>query len=326
MKLLYFLYQFISYKRRKFYEKGIFKRYYLKKPVISVGNITFGGSGKTPFVIRLGKELIERGLKVSILSRGYERKSRGLVPVSDGVQIISGVEEAGDEPFMIAKSLPRAVVTVCEDRFMAGKFAEEENEVDIHILDDGFQHYKLYRDFDIVLIKDSKNYKEKRLREPLKALKKANYVFFVGNLNRSIEEYLKLNFISYSNIELLNYGFFSPEEKLMDLNWIKEKDWIALAGIEHPEKFFEDLKNLGINLKKSFSFPDHYYPSRVDIENMENLIKETRVKGIITTQKDIYKWNGNFEIIYHKVGFPPLGTKFLEKILKIYEKKIKMHI
>lgn len=323
MKAIYFLYQLISFTRRKIYEKRLLKRNYLKKPVISIGNLTFGGSGKTPFVLRLAKELIERGLRVSILSRGYKRKSKGLVPVSDGNQILSEIEEAGDEPYLIARSLPKAIVTVCEDRYLAGKFAEEENSVDIHILDDGFQHYKLFRDFDIVLIKNRKNFKEKKFREPLKALKKANYVFFVDELDKDVENFLILNSILYSKLEILNYGFFSSNDVVLDLNWIKENEWIALAGIENPERFFKDLINFGISIKKTFTFPDHYFPSKEDLKNIEDIIKETKAKGLITTQKDVYKWSGNFEAIYHKIGFPPFDTKFLEKILRIYERKEK---
>lgn len=323
MKFLYKLYQIISYTRRWIYEKEFIKRKYLKKPVVSVGNITFGGSGKTPFVIRLGREFLERGLKVSIISRGYKRKSQGLVPVSDGVQIISEVEEAGDEPFMIAKSLPKAVVTVCEDKFLAGKFAEEENEVDIHILDDGFQHYKLFRDFDIVLIKNSKNFMEKKFREPFKVLKKANHIFFIDEINKSVEDFLNKNFIPYSKIDTLNYGFFSSTDRVLDLSWVRENEWIALAGIENPESFFKDLKNFGIKIKETFSYPDHFFPSQKDLQEIEDKIKNLKVRGIITTQKDVYKWKGNFEVIYHKIGFPPLEKKFLDRILRIYEKKVK---
>lgn len=323
MIIFYNLYQFISYLRRKIYERDFIKKKYLKKPVISVGNITFGGSGKTPFVIRLGKELLERGMKVSIISRGYKRKSKGLVPVSDGVHIISEVEEAGDEPYMIAKSLPKAVVTVCEDKFLAGKFAEEENEVDIHIIDDGFQHYKLFRDFDIVLIKNSKNFKERKFREPLRVLKKADYIFYINEIDKKVEDFLNRNFIPFSRIEVLNYGFFSSADRVLDLNWVREKEWIALAGIQNPKGFFQDLYNFGIKIKMKFSYPDHYFPSEKDLREMEENVKNLKVMGIITTQKDAYKWKGNFEVIYHKIGFPPLEKKFLDKIIKIYEKKIK---
>lgn len=324
MRLLYLIYQYVSYLRRKIYEKNILKKKKLKKPVISVGNITFGGSGKTPFVIRLTKELIDKGLRVSILSRGYKRKSKGLVPVSDGKQMLVSLEEAGDEPFLIAKSIPKAIVTVCEDRFLAGKFAEEENEIDIHILDDGFQHYKLARNFDIVLLKNDEDLVKKKQREPLIALKKASYVFLINNFSREIKNFLELNFIPHSKIEFLNYGFFSQDDKVIDLNWVRENEWIALAGIKAPEKFFKDLENLSIKVKKFIPYPDHFFPSNEEILKIEKIVKENKVKGIICTQKDVYKWRGDFEIIYHKIGFPPLDLKFLEKIIKIYEKKYKI--
>lgn len=306
------IYQFLTSFRRKLYKNGFFKVKKLKKPVISVGNISFGGSGKTTFVLRLAKELIEKGLKVSIISRGYKRKSKGLVPVSDGNKILADVWEAGDEPYLLAISLPKAIVTVCEDRFLAGKFAEEENEVDLHILDDGFQHFKLWRDFEIVLVRDLK-----LLREPICSLKKADFVFFVKELNEKVKVFLEKNLIPYEKIDYLNYGFFTAENKPVDIEWVKENIWVALAGIFKNENFFKDLEKYGIRIVKSISFKDHFYPEERDIKKLEEIIKKTGAKGVIMTQKDIYKWKGDFISIFHKVNFPPLGSKFLDKILKI---------
>ncbi len=323
MKFLYFLYKQIAYTRRILYEKNILKKKYLKRPVISVGNLTFGGSGKTPFVIRLGKELIDKGLKVSILSRGYGRKSKGLVPISDGVNLLTDVGNGGDEPFLISKNLPKAIVTCCEDRFLAGKFAEEENNVDIHILDDGFQHYKLFRDFDILMVKNNEKFKNKEFREPLKSIKKANYIIFVNEYVEYLKKFLEINLIPFLKLDLLNYGFFSKDDKPLDLKWIKENEWIALSGIESNFNFFRDLLNYQIPIKSMIPYPDHYYPSKEDLKKIDEEVKRLKVKGIITTQKDIYKWEGNFEIIYHKVGFPPLNQKLVEKIIRIYERKTK---
>src|SRR5262249_39629877 len=154
------------------YEYNFFKARSLATPVISVGNLTVGGTGKTPCVAFLAKFLREAGQSVAILSRGYKRESKGRVFVSNGSEILCGPRESGDEPFLLAKSCPGAQVVVDQDRYAAGKWLEERSSVSVFILDDGYQHLRLARDLNLLLIDASEPLDQAkmipygRLREP----------------------------------------------------------------------------------------------------------------------------------------------------------------
>src|SRR5712672_973483 len=161
--------------RNALYDQRILKARSLQGPVISVGNVSTGGSGKTPFVILLGEQLKKRGIKFDVLSRGYGRKTRGVLLVGP-----SGLpRDFGDEPLLIARRLQSAVV-VGEDRWEAGRFAEARFGPQVHLLDDGFQHRALARDFDIVLVtpEDARDrlLPSGRLREPLQSLQRADAI------------------------------------------------------------------------------------------------------------------------------------------------------
>jgi len=315
----YRLYQMVSRARVALYEKDWLQRRRLKKPVISVGNLAFGGSGKTPFVLRLASELMERGLRVSILSRGYKRRGRGLMPVSDGVHVVAGVDEAGDEAFLLAKALPGACVTVCESRHAAGEFAETEHTVDVHILDDGFQHVQLERNLDIVLMRGDEDLALRRWREPLEALRRAHLLVLTGDA-WPVEEALVRRFpdLPICKMRSVHYGFANAGGNAVAVEWMKEHRWIALAGIARPERFFEDLKRVSLNIAKTVSYPDHHHPSPADVERLAADVKALACRGVLMTQKDFYKWEGRgLEVFYSRVGFPPLPGWVLEKVLKI---------
>jgi len=161
--------------RNALYDRGVLRARGLQGGVISVGNVSAGGSGKTPFVMLLGELLKARGIKFDVLSRGYGRQSRGVRLVDPG----GLAQEFGDEPLLMARKL-QAPVIVGEDRYQAGRFAEEKFGAQLHLLDDGFQHRALVRDFDIVLVtpQDAKDrlIPAGRLREPLNALRRADVV------------------------------------------------------------------------------------------------------------------------------------------------------
>src|SRR6201997_1880075 len=161
--------------RNAFYDRGTFRQRTLRGTVVSVGNLSAGGSGKTPFVLLLGELLKARGIKFDVLSRGYGRTSRGVLLVDPA----GAAREFGDEPLLIARRLQVPVI-VGEDRYEAGRFAESRFGAQLHLLDDGFQHRGLARDFDIVLItpQDASDrlLPAGRLREPLNALRRADAV------------------------------------------------------------------------------------------------------------------------------------------------------
>ena len=161
--------------KNRLYDAGVLKTERLSGPVISVGNLSVGGSGKTPFVILLGKLLQDRGIPFNVLSRGYGRKTRGILEVDPN----GSPEQFGDEPLLIARCLSCPVI-VGESRYHAGLHAEKQTGARLHILDDGFQHRALARDFDIVLLTpedlQDRLLPTGRLREPLSSLKRADAV------------------------------------------------------------------------------------------------------------------------------------------------------
>ncbi|MGQ0734321.1 MAG: tetraacyldisaccharide 4'-kinase, partial [Acidobacteriota bacterium] len=151
--LLDLLYAHAARMRRRWYERRPNARRHLTRPVISVGNLSVGGTAKTPLVARLAAWLVETGERPAILSRGYGRDDRpdGVVVVSDGTRVLADLATAGDEPLMLARAVPRAIVAVADDRHLAGVIAERRLGATAHLLDDGFQHVGLARDLDILL-------------------------------------------------------------------------------------------------------------------------------------------------------------------------------
>ena len=165
------------------YAAGVFRVARLQSPVISVGNLTMGGTGKTPTTIALGKRLLDSGHRVAILSRGYKGEhSGGPLLVSDGQCIHTTAKEAGDEALVIARNLPRALVAVARKRAQAGAWLEKHFGVDVHLLDDGFQHLQLHRDLNLLVVDATNPFggglpPRGRLREPLDAIRRADAVF-----------------------------------------------------------------------------------------------------------------------------------------------------
>ena len=183
------MYGCIIYLRNLFYDLGWFTTEDFKLPIISVGNITTGGSGKTPLVMYLANLLIKNGKNPGIVSRGYGRKSQGLVVVHDGKKMKAKVESAGDEPFLMATILKSVPVIVCENRRKAICHLLNSSTVNIIIMDDGFQHRRVKRDLDIITISanDSKNdYRLLpwgKLREPFKNINRSNAIVFTKTDN-----------------------------------------------------------------------------------------------------------------------------------------------
>ncbi len=276
---LSFLYNSAVNLRNFLYDKKYLKVKKLPIPVISVGNISAGGTGKTSFTIYLANLL--KSKRVCILLRGYRRKSRGVKLVSEYGNIKTNWKEAGDEAFLLAKLLPFASVVVSEDRYRGGIFAIEKLSPDVIILDDGFQHRKLYRDLDIVLIK-KKDLKDKilpygNLREDINSIKRADIVVL------SYQEVAPFDFETGKPTFKMFRKFNSvidSEFKKYPIEILKGKKLIAFSGLGDNEQFFKALENLGLNVKKFLSFPDHY-----DYKNF----KPKKEEIYITTPKDIIK-------------------------------------
>jgi len=254
--------------RNALYDRGVFPVKKLARPVVSIGNISVGGSGKTPFVIALGQLLAERGIAFDVLSRGYGRSSTEIAVVDpDG-----SPAQFGDEPLLIARKLQVPVI-VGGDRYQAGLMAEQKFSSKLHLLDDGFQHRRLHRDFDVVLLpaedREQSLLPTGRLREPLTALKRADAVVLFDSQTQPIEG--KRTWHAGRMIALpASTGKFIP-----------------FSGIARPRQFLENLKSSKLQIASALTFRDHHRYDQRDIERLLALKKQTGADGFITTEKDL---------------------------------------
>jgi tetraacyldisaccharide 4'-kinase len=256
--------------RNGMYNHRILAARRLSGPVISVGNIAVGGSGKTPFVILLGGLLKDRGIPFDVLSRGYGRKTRGVLAVDTN----GSPREFGDEPLHIAKHLGCTVI-VGENRYQAGVFAEKQSGPQLHILDDGFQHRSLARDFDIVLVTPEDANDELlpagRLREPPSSLRRADAIVLSGDLDPSA---LGLQKQSIWRIR-----------RSVSLSGAPPKP-VAFCGIARPQQFIDQLRNNGVQPVATKFYRDHHSYSEQDARDLAGLREQNHAGGFITTEKD----------------------------------------
>jgi tetraacyldisaccharide 4'-kinase len=295
------IYGVVIWVRQMLYRRGLFKTRQLPCKVMSVGNITLGGTGKTPLVITLAKELLMRGITVGILSRGYKgtRERHGGV-VSDGTRIHLTPVEAGDEPFMLARLLPGVPVLVGKKRYTMGIYAHEHFGMDCLILDDGFQHLGIKRDLDIVLIDGRRGFGNGRLfprgplREPLRCLGRASMLVLTKTgpspTLAALEDVLR----HHAPAAPLYHSRYKPAflreastGKRVSLQAVCGKRVFAFAGIADPAYFVYLLKELGADVVKEIRFPDHYNYELADLMMMREQGK--RVDLSVTTEKDFVK-------------------------------------
>ena len=274
--LLHLLYSRIARARRRYYERRPHLRRRLSSPVISIGNLTVGGSGKTPLAAEVARILIELGERPAILSRGYARTAPldGVVVVGDGTEIRSRVEHCGDEPIMLAQMVPNAAVLVASRRYFAGRLAESRLGCTVHVLDDGFQHFDLMRDIDLLVAPEAEDVRTLpagRLREPMDAAAAADALL--------VEEPG-----SADGLRSVVPAVFTFRRRLMGPQ--PDRPAFAFAGIARPERFYRDLKEAGWELRGSRSFRDHHPYSRRDVEAVVHEARASGAQIILTTEKD----------------------------------------
>jgi tetraacyldisaccharide 4'-kinase len=257
--------------RNTLYDRGIFHVRKLDRPVISIGNISVGGSGKTPFVIALGELLKQRGIAFDVLSRGYRRNSIEIAVVDPN----GSPAQFGDEPLLIARKLQVPVI-VGADRYRAGLLAEKQFLSTLHLLDDGFQHRRLHRDFDIVLLpaedQSGALLPLGRLREPIAALRRADAVLLPDALPGALEQSLNVKRVWHARrrVELSETG----------------GQLVAFCGIARPAQFFNALAALGQKIAETVIFRDHHCYAQGDIDRLLRQKSQTGADGFITTEKD----------------------------------------
>ena len=270
-------------------------------PVISVGNITVGGTGKTPLVMALAKGLMAKGIAVAILSRGYKRTKTSEPVVSDGKTIFLSPEESGDEPFLMAKACRGTPVLVGRNRFTNGRIALQRFGVKGLVLDDGYQHLSLHRDINILLIDSHIGFGDRHLlprgilREPLSELRRADLFLLTKAeepetyqpLEKEIDEIHPGAQVFHSHYEPVS--LVGPQDEQEELNSLKGKKILALSGIAHPNDFSSMLRKCGMKIVREAIFPDHHLYTTKDLSYIEDKAKGT--DGIVTTEKDMVKLN-----------------------------------
>jgi tetraacyldisaccharide 4'-kinase len=260
----------LLYDRRRLHARS------LRGPVISVGNLSVGGSGKTPFVILLGELLKARGVNFDVLSRGYGRASRDVLLVDPG-----GLpRDFGDEPLLIARRL-QAPVVVGEDRYEAGRFAEARFGPQIHLLDDGFQHRGLARDFDIVLVTPDDGRDRLlpggRLREPLRSLQRADAVVLTSGA--SAESFPAAEKMVWRVRRGITPHNVPPRP-------------VVFCGIARPQNFLFQLRAAGIDPVAEAFFHDHHAYTEKDVNDLLQLQRQSEAGGFVTTEKDAVNLGG----------------------------------
>ena len=300
--------------RNGLYARRVLPLRRLAGPVVSIGNLSVGGAGKTPFTIALGELLKARQIKFDVLSRGYGRKTKGVLAVDPS----GPAPDFGDEPLLIARKLGIPVI-VGEDRYQAGLEAEKRLGVQLHLLDDGFQHRALHRDFDIVLVTpdDARDrlLPAGRLREPMGALKRADAIALMnGATKESFPADGKLVWQVRRGIEMQNM----PSRP------------VAFCGIARPNNFFAQLRTAGIELAAEAVYRDHHAYEAKDIQELLQVRQQAEADGFVTTEKDLINL-GAHRAALEPLAVIPVKMKILDAanvvdtILRVIEERRRGH-
>jgi tetraacyldisaccharide 4'-kinase len=293
------LYGAVTSLRNTLFDRGVLSSRRLEQPVVSVGNLSVGGSGKTPFVIALGELLKARDIRFDVLSRGYGRKTRGVLVVEgDGK-----ASDFGDEPLLIARRLGVPVV-VGESRYEAGRVAERKFQSQLHILDDGFQHRSLARDFDIVMVTErdvfDKLLPSGRLREPLPSLARADAIVLPRGL--PLESRM-----------LARKLFWRIERELLLTNPPSRP--VVFCGIARPEQFFTQVRAAGITPAAEIIFRDHHAYDLDDIQALIRASRDSQADGFLTTEKDAINLGAIQQLGPNQYGLDPLAVAQLKLMI-----------
>ena len=344
--MLDLLYGEIASWRRRSFERHPERRRRLARPVISVGNLSVGGTGKSPVVAALAAWLVQQGERPAILSRGYRRRDDvpGVVVVSDGQTIRAGLGRSGDEPLMLARAVPGAIVCVCPDRHLAGVLAERKLGATVHLLDDGFQHFSLARDLDVLVttpgeISGGRVVPRGRLREPRGAAAGADVLVVMGaTAEAAADEGSTLGVALACGAErvLGEPCLVSPASQLSepqasslepDTPSLKTRDprletqdrapqslrpgarVVVACAIANPKRFVEDVTQAGYVVASEVLFGDHHAFSARDIARIAGAAQEAGAAAVLTTDKDAVRFEdaGALPFVLYRI---PLALRF----------------
>jgi tetraacyldisaccharide 4'-kinase len=292
------LYGLGAWLRRSLYARGVLRTKKLPAPVVSVGNLTVGGAGKTPVAACLARLWRDRGKRVAILSRGYGGQSRGVTCISDGRNTYKRPPEVGEEPYWLARTLPGVAVYTGACRYAAGLAAWEEFKPDLFLLDDGFQHFQLHRDLDLVLLDAASPFgngwllPRGPLREPRTALAAAQGLIltrFDPKRHQAQLAAIRAAFpdkpvltAAIAPVCLTSYpgGHTEPPANL------RHRAVVAFAGLARPAVFAATLQELGTDLKGFQIFPDHHPYSQEELDRLRETARTLGAEALVTTGKD----------------------------------------
>ena len=326
LRFLSYLYGFVVLLRNFMYDKKILKSGRVNAKTISIGNITTGGTGKTPAVEAFAEKLNNSGYETVVISRGYRGDNEKPLIVSNGNEILAGAKYSGDEAFMLAKKLSDVPVVICKDRLKAARYVQSEFQPEIILLDDGFQHRRIIRDYDIVLIDATNpfgyNYLIPRglLRENKGSLRRADGFIITRSdqVNPKELEKIKEELKVYNDSAYIYLSSHSPSHlqningEKFSLKVLRDKNVIAFSGLGNPEAFESSLKKEDCNLIKHFIFPDHYSYTREDFKQIAQEFAGAKIDYLITTGKDLVKLDDSI------IDF------FSNKNISLYSFEIKM--
>ena len=283
--------------RNIFYNFNFFVSRKIPTKVISVGNITAGGTGKTPAVIYLSQLFKKRNYKVAVLSRGYGRKTAGTQLVTNGKEAVDDWRNFGDEPTLISQKLKDVPIVVDQNRYRGAMYLIEKFNPDIIIMDDAFQHRSIERDLDLVLINSQAPISDYRLiphgllREPIRHLKRADAIILTkSNLGKPeqklISKVKKSNLPVFYSTIIHNHFFTINNETFKPENNARV---LAVSGIADPQSFYESLKRTNIKMVKKIPYFDHYEFKQSDIEKLKEALIDNDADIIVTTEKDMIR-------------------------------------
>ena len=290
--------------RARLYEKGVLPSKTLPCRVVSIGNIIAGGTGKTPMTILVSQRIRDLGYRVVVISRGYRGRMEDIGGiVSDGETIFKGPEDAGDEPYLMARILKGIPVVVGRRRYEAGMLAVKRFKPDVVVLDDAFQHLRLKRDLNLVLL-DSRSpfangdlLPRGLLREPVSALRRAHAVIFTRSNQAVMPSILDalparrpvFYTVHTPVIRKTRKGDGTFLTDATDINSLKGKKIVAFAGLADNDQFFDSLEQAGCMLEHKFSLADHHRYGGKDLDRIAATAKEKGADVIVTTFKDFVK-------------------------------------
>ncbi|MBU2446358.1 MAG: tetraacyldisaccharide 4'-kinase [Bacteroidetes bacterium] len=305
-----FLFWVFSSIKNFLYDFEIIKSFKVDKKIICIGNITSGGTGKTPITIAIAKALLTRQKKISVLLRGYKRTTKGYYEVNE-----IDPDKFGDEPVMIFSNLPDVKVIVSEDRVFAARKISESYDVDYILMDDGLQNRKIEKDFTIVVMdEENASFMDKiylpagNLRESKNRLR--TYSTIIKNYKFKSDQSKSISDSKTFNCKYILDGFYNINNEKIALEKLTGKNVLAFCGIAHPRSFFEMLNQLKLQSNHNISYSDHHYFTADEIDGIIGLMEQKKSELAITTEKDfvrIKKYNNKFSdnglgLLYTKVS------------------------